>query len=239
MEFRIGCSGWSYKHWRGDFYPPDVPVRRWFEHYAAEFDTVELNTTFYRLPLESTVRNWEAQAPEGFRFATKASRLITHFRRLQDCQDELRNFFERVKPLGEHAGPFLYQLPPAFKRNDDVLAEFLPQLPPGEVHAFEFRHQSWWHADVYELLRKHRAAFVMFDMGETTTPVVATAGDAYLRFHGPAEKYSGSYTRPQLRQWCERAGDLSADRCWVYFNNDIGGHAPRNARTFRELTGQR
>ena len=239
LEFRIGCSGWSYKHWRGDFYPKGVPARLWFEHYADEFDTVELNTTFYRLPLLSTVRNWDAEAPEGFKFATKASRLITHYRRLQNCEDELHNFFERVKPLGEHAGPYLYQLPRTFKRDDDVLRGFLKLLPPRKVHAFEFRHNSWWHDDIYQLLRDHKAVFVMFDQGEVETPAVATGDDIYVRFHGPGEKYSGSYTRPQLRKWCERIRELRAKRSWVYFNNDIGGHAPKNAKTFRELAAGR
>jgi uncharacterized protein YecE (DUF72 family) len=239
LEFRIGCSGWSYKHWRGDFYPKGVPVRRWFEHYAGEFDTVELNTTFYRLPLESTVRKWEAEAPDGFHFATKVSRLITHYRRLQNCEDELHNFFERVKPLGEHAGPYLYQLPQTFKRDDAVLRDFLELLPRKGLHAFEFRHDSWWHDDVYQLLRHHGAAFVMFDQGEVKTPAVATTDDIYVRFHGPGEKYSGSYTSQQLHEWCRRIAELRAKRSWVYFNNDIGGHAPRNAKTFHDLAERR
>jgi uncharacterized protein YecE (DUF72 family) len=236
MDWRIGCSGWSYRHWKDDFYPPGLPQRLWFEHYARQFDTVELNTTFYRLPPETTVRHWAGEAPRGFRFAVKASRLITHYRRLKDCDDELETFFARMAPLAPNEGPILYQLPPQFERDDERLAAFLELLPTGHHHAFEFRHKSWWQPDVFELLRRSHAAFVMYDMGNAKTPAVATSAHAYLRFHGPG-RYSGGYSPEALREWRSRVEETGATHGWVYFNNDLGGHAPRDARTFRDLCG--
>jgi uncharacterized protein YecE (DUF72 family) len=234
MQWHVGCSGWSYKHWKDDFYPKDVPQRCWFEHYASQFRTVELNTTFYRLPSEDAVRNWAEQAPRGFKFAIKASRLITHYRRLKDCEEELETFFERLAPLQPHEGPVLFQLPPQFPRDDDRLREFLRILPSGHHHAFEFRHKSWWVPEVFELLSNRHAAFVMYDMGATKTPVTATSAHAYLRFHGP-ERYSGGYSKERLAWWREQLAALDVSSAWVYFNNDIGGHAPRDAHTFIEL----
>lgn len=238
MDFRVGCSGWSYKHWRGTFYPWGVSQKRWFEHYAREFDTVELNNTFYRLPTEHAVRHWAESAPEGFAFAIKVSRLITHYHRLRDSESALGTFFERMEPLVRRAGPFLYQLPPQFERDDERLGEFLRLLPAGRIHAFEFRHASWWAEPVYELLRRHGAAFVMWDLAGTRTPAVATGHEAYLRMHGPA-KYSETYRDPQLAAWVEAARGLEGvRRTWVYFNNDIGGHAPDDARRFREMVAR-
>ncbi len=235
-KFHVGCSGWSYRHWRADFYPEGLPQRAWFEHYAGQFQTVELNTTFYRLPAAKTVRSWADAAPRGFTFAIKASRLITHYRRLKDCEEELDTFFERMSPLEPHEGPILYQLPPQFERDAERLRAFLRVLPPGHTHAFEFRHRSWWEPEVFELLENRHAAFVMFDMGKTRTPVVATSAHAYLRLHGPG-RYSGGYPRERLRWWHEQIAALEASTAWVYFNNDLGGHAPRDAMTFRELAG--
>lgn len=235
-RYRIGCSGWSYKHWRGSFYPKGLPQSRWLEHYCTQFDTVELNATFYRLPTEAAVRGWAQRTPPGFTFAVKVSRLITHFRRIRNCDDELATFFERMWPLGNHLGPLLYQLPPTFKRDDEVLARFLASLPKKPLHVFEFRHRSWWEEPVFSLLREHGAAFCVYDRGEETTPVVATCPDLYVRFHGPAQGYAGSYPDDQLARW---ARDIAAvrgiKRVWAYFNNDVGGHAPRNAARFREL----
>jgi uncharacterized protein YecE (DUF72 family) len=236
MDIHVGCSGWSYKHWKDDFYPKGLPQRSWFEHYASQFDTVELNTTFYRLPAEKTVKDWAREAPRGFRFAIKASRLITHYRRLKDCEAELETFFDRMAPLERLEGPILFQLPPQFERDDEQLRGFLRLLPAGHHHAFEFRHPSWWVEPVFELLGNRHAAFVMYDMGKTKTPVVATSAHAYLRFHGP-ERYSGGYSRERLRWWHEQLTALEASNAWVYFNNDIGGHAPRDAKAFIELGG--
>ncbi|MGE0601562.1 MAG: DUF72 domain-containing protein [Dehalococcoidia bacterium] len=233
-HWHVGCSGWSYKHWRGDFYPEDLPQRAWFEHYAGQFDTVEINSTFYRLPSSATVQKWADEAPRGFKFAIKASQFITHYHRLQDSDGALKKLFDRMEPLGAHEGPILYQLPERFERDDERLSAFLHSLPSHHHHAMEFRHESWWTDEVFELLRKRHVAFVMFSMGKTQTPVVATSAHAYVRFHGP-QKYRGGYETDDLRWWRDQLGSLDASNAWVYFNNDAGGHAPKDARALLEL----
>jgi uncharacterized protein YecE (DUF72 family) len=234
VEYRIGCSGWSYRHWRDRFYPHGLPQRRWFEFYGARFDTVELNTTFYRLPAETAVRRWRDEAPEGFRFAAKASRYITHFKRLKDSEASLARFFGRLEVLGGLLGPVLYQLPPQMERDTARLGSFLDILPKGHPAAFEFRDNSWWTADVYDLLRKHGAAFVAYDMGGVSTPLVATSDTVYVRLHGPGEQYASGYTDRQLQAWLRNIDDLPGVKtAWVYFNNDLEGHAPRNAERMK------
>jgi uncharacterized protein YecE (DUF72 family) len=236
-SFRIGCSGWSYRHWRGNFYPQGLPARRWFEHYAGVFDTVELNTTFYRLPSEAAVKGWRDDAPPGFCFAAKASRLITHFHRLQNTDDVFTTFWKRIEPLRPALGPLLFQLPPRFASNPARLREFLRQLPRGVQAAFEFRDQSWWNQDIYHVLEDFDAAFVMFDQGSVKTPAVRTADWTYVRFHGPQAHYSGGYRRDDLQRWLNEINALRVKTAWVYFNNDTGGHAPVDAQTFRKLGG--
>jgi uncharacterized protein YecE (DUF72 family) len=240
VEYRIGCSGWSYRHWRESFYPKGVPVRLWLEHYAAAFDTVELNNSFYHLPKEDDVRGWRERTPAGFCFSAKMSRLITHNKRLANSDELLETFFERMRGLGDRLGPVLHQLPPNFRRNDERLAAYLALLPRDLTHAFEFRHDSWWHDDVYALLREHGATFCIYNLGEQTTPLVATAPDAYVRFHGPEATFASGYTDRQLREWAARLSALhSVRRVWAYFNNDVGGHAPRDAVRLREIVGSR
>lgn len=236
LHFRVGCSGWSYRHWRGNFYPRELPSRLWFEHYARHFDTVELNTTFYRLPTESAVSSWHDDAPEGFTFAVKASRLVTHFHRLANAEEAIQNLWDRIEPLGNHLGPMLFQLPPNFPADPARLQAFLESLPKSVQPVFEFRDPSWWNEETYRVLERAGASFAMFDMGETRTPVRATSATAYLRFHGPGAKYHGSYTEDALRHWHRAIAGLDGvATAWVYFNNDIGGHAPRNAETFRAI----
>jgi uncharacterized protein YecE (DUF72 family) len=235
VEWRIGCSGWSYRHWRGRFYPPDLAPSGWLGYYAARLDTVELNASHYRLPSEDTVRRWAALTPDGFRFAVKAGRDITHHRRLADGAACAR-FLERMRGLGHHLGPILYQLPPSFQRDEERLRAFLTHLPPDLLHVFEFRHPSWWQDPVLELLRAHRAAFCIFNMGETVTPVVATCAEAYVRLHGPGAVYASPYSDEELRAWVARLQALpGVRRVWVYFNNDANAYAPANALTMQRL----
>jgi uncharacterized protein YecE (DUF72 family) len=236
-EYHVGCSGWSYKHWRGDFYPKEVPVARWLEHYAQTFDTVELNGTFYRLPGEAAVKGWRERSPPEFRFSAKVSRLITHFRRLRNCEEALDRYLRRIRLLGEKLGPLLYQLPPNFERDLEVLESFLGLLPRDLQHVFEFRNASWWREEVYDLLRRHDASFCIYDMGKTETSVVATSPLVYVRFHGPQAAYSTGYTDAALEDWARRLRKLGGDEAWIYFNNDIDGHAPRDARRLCQLLG--
>jgi uncharacterized protein YecE (DUF72 family) len=235
---RIGCSGWSYDHWRGRLYPAGTPTGRWLELYAATFDTVELNATFYRLPVKKTVERWAEATPAGFCFAVKASRYLTHVRRLQELREGLERLAERLEPLvaAGKLGPVLWQLPPTFERDDERLAAALAALPPGGRHAFEFRHPSWFAADVYALLRANGAALVVADRASLpAAPWVDTAGWSYLRFHHGRSGRRGNYSRAELRRWAGRIRHARGD-VYAYFNNDWEGFAVDNARTLRELT---
>lgn len=236
-EIRIGCSGWNYRHWRPVFYPDKLPVRRWFEHYAERFDTVELNTSFYHLPKPETFVKWRDQAPPGFRYAVKASRFITHMKKLKDVAEPLDLFITRARGLGETLGPLLYQLPPGWSFNRERLESFLALLPLDLDHVFEFREASWMTQEVIELLGERGASFCTHDMPGMEVPRCATGPVAYVRFHGTNGKYHGRYSDECLRAW---SGWMVAEAregrdVWVYFNNDIGGDAIADARTLNRL----
>lgn len=235
--FWIGTSGWVYRDWRGRFYPETLPQRAWFGFYAQHFATVELNAPFYHLPSATTIDRWRTQAPPGFRYAVKVSRLITHLRRLHDAAEPLATFLERVRPLGPTLGPLLFQLPPSLRRDDDLLGSFLDLLPRDLVAAFEFRHASWFDGAVYALLRQRGVAFCVHDWRGMDCPNVVTAAVAYYRFHGPTGGYYGRYGEDGLRPWAERIGTAAREvrDLYAYFNNDVGGAALDDATTLRHL----
>jgi uncharacterized protein YecE (DUF72 family) len=238
-EVRIGTSGWNYAAWRGTFYPPGLPQRRWLEHYATVFDTVEINATFYRLAKPSAVANWVDQTPPGFVFAAKSSRFLTHMKRLADMDQGVHRYYDSIAPLAESPklGPVLWQLPDNFKRDDDRLAFALEHLPPGR-HAFELRHPSWFAEPVYGLLREHGAAFVIHDARQRDpTPEVLTADWTYLRFHYGRRGRRGNYSETELREWAARVRGLKVD-VYAYFNNDWETFAPPNALRLRELVSR-
>jgi uncharacterized protein YecE (DUF72 family) len=237
---RIGTSGWVYPHWRGRFYPRDLPQRAWFAYYARVFDTVEINNTFYRLPSEEAVQQWQAQAPEGFLYAVKASRFLTHVKRLKDVAGPLDRFLERARLLREHLGPVLVQLPASFHRTPENLRRlraFFDLLPPRLTVVMEYRHASLFHEEVYALMRASRVGLVVVSDPERPTAFVATAPVVYVRFHGPTgARYRGNYPRHQLRTWAARIRVLAEGRtAFVYFNNDWNAYAVRNALALREL----
>jgi uncharacterized protein YecE (DUF72 family) len=234
---RIGCSGWNYKHWRnGVFYPPRLPARLWLEWYAQRFDTVEVNATFYRLPREAAVANWVEGSPPDFLFAVKMSRYVTHQKRLRVLPPSLEVFYERIGPLVQSPklGPVLWQLPPTFRRDDERLAEALAQLPKGR-HAFEFRHESWFADEVYELLRAHGAALVIADSPRYLFQThELTADFTFIRFHHGKRGRGGNYSERELEEWAQRieAWRRRVD-VYAYFNNDWQGYAPRNALSLK------
>jgi uncharacterized protein YecE (DUF72 family) len=234
---RVGCSGWQYKHWRGDFYPAGLPQSRWFEHYASLFDTVEINNTFYRLPERATFESWARRAPPRFQFAVKASRFLTHMKKLKDPGEPLERLFSRMSPLGKHLGPVLYQLPPGWKADAERFETFLQALPAAARHVVEFRETSWYEPGIVKLLRRHRVALCLHDMPGSATGREPSGPFVYLRFHGATGKYGGSYADDQLRSWAQWLDDRRAEGCdvYAYFNNDVGGHAPRNALTLRRM----
>jgi uncharacterized protein YecE (DUF72 family) len=234
---RIGCSGWNYKDWRDAFYPESLPQSRWLEHYATEFETVEVNATFYRLPTRETVANWVEGTPDGFRFAIKASRYLTHVKRLRELPRYFGNFAERLEPLLDtpKMGPVLWQLPPGFKRDDERLAEALEALPPGR-HAFEFREPSWFAPDVYAALREHDAALVIGDHPKWPFQARELTTDwTFVRLHYGKRGRRGNYSQAELETWKRRiAAWRRRAEVLVYFNNDWEAFAVRNARWLRD-----
>jgi uncharacterized protein YecE (DUF72 family) len=229
---RIGCSGWNYKSWKDEFYE-GKPARLWLEHYARYFDSVEVNNTFYRLPLQSSVARWVEQTPAGFLFTVKASRYLTHIRRLTDMDDGVRRFYDRIEPLvrSPKLGPILWQLPPTSRRNDDRLAFALERLPEGR-HAFEFRHPTWFVEPVYELLRSYGAALVIGDRPEVKSfqAHVFTAPWTLVRFHYGSRGRRGNYSERELEEWALRLERWSREvEILAYFNNDWEVFAVRNA----------
>jgi uncharacterized protein YecE (DUF72 family) len=232
---RVGCSGWQYKHWRGNFYPADRPLKSWFEHYASVFDTVEINNSFYRLPEASTFGAWSARAPRGFLFAVKASRFLTHMKKLKEPEDPLDRFFRRARSLGRHLGPVLYQLPPGWKLDLGRLEYFLMSLPRDAAQVVEFRDTTWYAPEVYALLERHRVSLCLHDMPGSATGRLRVGPSVYVRFHGASGRYNGSYPDDRLAdwaQWLEEQARTGID-VYAYFNNDVGGHAPRNALVLR------
>jgi uncharacterized protein YecE (DUF72 family) len=240
-EIRIGCSGWNYAHWRERVYPKGLPPRRWLEHYATLFDTVEVNNTFYRLPRVEAVRTWVEQAPPGFLLAVKMSRYITHIRRLGGLETGIPLFYDRIAPLAASPklGPVLWQLPPTFKRNDDRLAAALAALPAGR-HAFEFRHPTWYSAEVYELLRAHGAALVIPDSPRYPfRELELTAEWTFVRFHHGSRGRNGNYSETEITEWAKRIEGWHEDGIdvYAYYNNDWEGYAVKNGLRLRELLG--
>ena len=233
---RVGCSGWEYKHWKGEFYPDILPRHRWFRHYAGVFDTVEINNSFYRLPQTQTVRAWRLQAPADFLYAVKASRYLTHMRKLKDPAEPLALLFDRAHELGPHLGPVLYQLPPRWKVDYLRLEDFLCVLPRDARHTVEFRDASWYSDRTLDLLSRHNVALCLHDMAGSASPRMAVGPFIYVRFHGASAKYAGSYSPAQLEDWAEwlDAQLVEGHDVYAYFNNDVGGHAPRNAVTLRQ-----
>jgi uncharacterized protein YecE (DUF72 family) len=238
MDVRIGCSGWNYRHWREPVYR-GAPASRWLRLYAERFDTVEVNATFYRLPTTKAVAGWVADTPDDFVFAVKASRYLTHIRRLRELGQGFERFLDRIEALvrSPKLGPVLWQLPPTFHRDDERLADALGRLPRLE-HAFEFRHSSWFVDDVYSILREHRAALVIGD--DPNRPFQThelTAPWAFVRFHRGSRGRRGNYSETELHEWARRIRSWPVERAYVYFNNDWEGFAVRNAERLRKLLG--
>ena len=238
---RIGCSGWNYASWRGTFYPQGCPPSRWLEHYARVFSTVEVNSTFYRLARPDAVARWLRQTPDDFVFAPKMSRYNTHVKRLGEMDQTVKRFYEAIEPLAESPkmGPVLWQLPANFHRDDDRLGFALSHLPPGR-HCFEFRHESWFTPEVYELLRGHGAALVIGDHPERPFQAHELTADwMYVRFHHGSRGRRGNYSDRELDEWAERIdGWRRRVEVYAYFNNDWEGFAVRNGLALRERIQQ-
>lgn len=232
---RIGTSGWVYSHWRERFYPKSLPQAEWFAHYCRSFDTVEINYTFYRLPQAEVFDHWAQQAPRNFLYAVKASRFLTHMKKLRDPEEPLERLLSRAKRLGKHLGPVLYQLPPGWHRDLKRLDAFCAALPRRRPQAMEFRDPDWLCEETFALLQRRRVALCLHD-GLPKHPRVVTAGFTYLRFHGTGQK-DGNYSRAALRAWAKWMRDTlqRGVSIYAYFNNDPSAHAVRNALALREM----
>ena len=238
VRIHVGTSGWHYEHWRGPFYPPALLPSQWLAFYAAHFRTVEINSSFYRLPTPAAVRAWSAETPPGFLFSVKASRFITHMKKLKDPDATCPPFLDVAQGLGEKLGPVLFQLPPRWHADTQRLESFLAEWPRELPCAFEFRDPDWHRPEILEILRRHNAAFCVFDLGGVTTPLELTADFAYLRLHGPGAPYCGRYGHAALETWADRIRRFEGVKAvYVYFDNDQAGHAVADAMELRELLG--
>ena len=239
-NIRIGTSGWHYKHWVGKFYPQKLPVSKMLACYYEHFDSVEINNSFYMLPKIETLSAWREATPRNFEFAIKASRFLTHNKKLKEPENALNNFLPRAEALRNKLGPILFQLPPKWGMNLDRLSDFLDSLPKYHRYTFEFRERSWLSDSVYALLRKHNAAFCIYELAGFQSPIEITADWTYIRLHGPGGKYQGSYSDKILRQWTGRITDWSRKLrgIYVYFDNDQAAYAALNALTLKKMVEQ-
>lgn len=234
----LGCSGFSYDHWRGNFYPEGLPAKRWFEYYRSVFDTVELNVTFYRTPKAETFRHWHEESEAAFSFAIKGSRYITHIKRLVDTEEAVARFFTPAEELREKLQVVLWQFPPQFRADPPRLESFLDQVAPYHGrHTLEFRNESWLTDDVVKLCRSRNVSLCMADHPAFLDEAPATADFVYIRRHGIQGSYNGFYTEEELQRDAARIRDYLGRGLdvYIYFNNDAGGAAPQNARDLQAM----
>jgi len=233
----IGTSGWHYKHWLGKFYPADLKPEEQLDYYLTFFDTVEINNSFYRLPTRETFLKWHGDTPAKFLFSVKASRYITHMKKLNESADALDVFLSHAEALSEKLGTVLFQLPPGWKINPQRFDNFLGVLPRSERFVFEFRNSSWYTEDIYSMLRKHNSAFCIYELGGHESPLIVTADFVYVRLHGPGDKYQGSYNNDKLKKWADQLLKWREEGkdAYIYFDNDQEAFAVFNALTLKDI----
>jgi uncharacterized protein YecE (DUF72 family) len=230
MEWHIGCSGFHYKHWKERFYPEDLAQKKWFDYYCQHFKTLELNVTFYRFPQLSFLQNWHANSPDDFRFAVKAPRAITHYRKFINTVDFISSFYDTINNgLQEKLGPVLFQMPPNFQYDDDKLDRVINSLDPSFNNVFEPRHASWWNKKVYDRLAEKNITFCGMSYPGLPDDVIQNAPSVYYRFHGVPDLYSSPYSEESLKKVIG-AMHKTTKVGWFYFNNDINAVAPYNAK---------
>lgn len=240
-ELRIGTSGWHYAGWWGPFYPKDVRKKDAMAYYVTQFNATELNAPFYRTPTEEAVTNWRESTPVDFRYAWKASRFITHWRRLNVDENSMNLLTSRLDLLGEKLGPVLFQLHPQMKADRERLAAFIKRLPKKYACSFEFRHPSWYEKPTFDLLRDHDMALCISDHADAPAPRETTAGWVYVRNHGPSGRYHGSYSDDALKDWARSIRGWRKAGCgvWCFFDNDVKSAAPADAKRLLGLLGER
>ena len=238
MEWHIGCSGFHYKHWKGTFYPDDMPQKKWFDFYAQHFNTLELNVTFYRFPRLPVLRNWYDQAPKNFQFSVKAPKAITHFKQFHNTVDMMSDFYGTIRAgLADKLGPVLFQLPPRLRYEPERLQRILNQMDPSFNNVLEFRHASWWQAEVFEQLAARQVSFCGMSHPELPAEVVVNSPVVYYRFHGVPNLYTSSYSRDDMQLVIDKVrGKPNIKQAWFYFNNDAAVAAIPNAELMMKLT---
>ncbi|MEX0719629.1 MAG: DUF72 domain-containing protein [Balneolaceae bacterium] len=238
-KIHIGTSGWNYKHWKGTFYPEDLPQNKWLDFYKNQLDTVEVNNSFYKLPNKDTLKKWKEEVPKDFIFAAKANRYITHRKKLKEPKDSLKKMLDNFKAFGENLEPILFQLPPNWNFNEERLQNFINELPEDYIYTFEFRDKSWLNDTTYDMLKDRNIALCIYELAGFQSPVEVTADFVYIRLHGPTnQKYQGKYSKDQLSGWADnlkkwKKKDLDV---YLYFDNDERGYAAQNAQELKEIT---
>lgn len=237
ISIRIGTSGWTYKHWQTIFYPDKWPKSRWLEYYVRHFDTVELNASFYRLPNPTTFQNWKTKTPDNFLWAVKASKFITHTKRLQNTAEPLDRLYSLTAGLGEKLGVILFQLPPTLPFDEKIFRDFCESLDPKVRHALEIRHPSWINNQAFGILTEFNIALCVSDTaGRYPSSEIITADFAYIRLHGSRKLYASEYSEEELRTWAEKVDAWNKD-AFIFFDNDYEGHAVKNAKRLKEMLG--
>jgi uncharacterized protein YecE (DUF72 family) len=233
MQIEIGCSGWSYREWKGLFYPLTVPQKEWFSYYAKRFSTVEINVSFYRTPSLQTLQKWYSQAPDGFYYILKAPKLLTHLKRFKDCKADLQGFYSLGETLQEKLGGFLFQFPASFTCQPSRLERIVQTLDPVYRNIVEFRHPSWWHGEVCQALERVGIIFCSVNSPDLPQNIILSQGRVYLRLHG--NRYKGSYGKNILQQLKAKIEALHPHEVWIYFNNTMDGDAPFDALCLKQL----
>lgn len=236
-KIHIGTSGWNYDHWKGPFYPDDLPQEKWLDFYKSKFRTVEINNSFYQLPEKQTFKRWKETVQKDFEFSVKASRYITHMKKLKDPGEPVERFLDTVQALGENLGPVLFQLPPRWHQNHERLELFLEVLPKTHRYTMEFRDESWWSDETIRLLKKYNVAWCIFQLAGTLSPKEVTADFVYIRLHGPERAYQGQYDAQTLGGW---AGAINSWKdqgkdIFCYFDNDQNGYATQDALKLKQM----
>lgn len=234
-NYFVGTSGFSYRHWRGVFYPPDLHVEKWLEFYASNFGCVEINSSFYRLPDRKLLMKWEKYTPEDFRFVFKGIRTVTHIKRLRNIEEDIEQFYRSFDLIVNKISAVLWQFSPAIRRDITILEDFLDVLPIDISNVIEFRDSSWFTDSVFNLIERKGASMCVHDMKEVNCPRVKVGRLLYIRFHGTEGKYKGSYSEDELKDWAKWIKEQDNEKVLCFFNNDIGGHAIKNAMALLRL----
>jgi uncharacterized protein YecE (DUF72 family) len=235
-QINIGTSGWSYEHWKKIFYPDEIKSKDWLGYYSDSFLTVEVNTTFYHVPRETTVKNWYKVVSKNFIFSIKINRYITHRKKLKDCKESLEIFYKSIQKLKNKIGPILIQLPPSFSINPERLQDFIGYLNKKYLYTIEFRHDSWFEDEIYNILKKNNIALCITDLNGKQTPELITADFTYIRLHGPHRAYKGSYGLAKLKKWKAKFEDWSKTiSIYCYFDNDEKAYAIKDALSLKKL----